>query len=99
MEIAALGSSDFIVGFRLVGIKNVTETTPETFEKAVQEKLDSKSVGILVVDMRDVDKLSAPVRKKMVDSTSPVVIPIGTDEGDLRDKVRRAIGVDLYKGE
>jgi len=99
MEIAALGSPDFIVGFRLVGIKKVIETTPDTFEKAVQEMLANKSVGILVVDMKEVEKLSPSVRKKMVDSSSPVVIPIGTDEGDLRDKVRRAIGVDLYKGE
>jgi vacuolar-type H+-ATPase subunit F/Vma7 len=35
----------------------------------------------------------------MIDSTTPVVIPVGTEPGDMRDKVRRAIGVDLYKGE
>ncbi len=99
MEIAAIGAQDFVVGFRLVGIKKVIPTTPEDFEKAVLDMLANKSVGILVVDMRDVEKLSPSVRKKMVDSSSPVVIPIGTDEGDLRDKVRRAIGVDLYKGE
>ena len=54
----------------------------------------------MVVDMKDVEKLPGPLRKRLTDSTTPVVIPIGTDEGDLRDKVRRAIGVDLYnKGE
>jgi V/A-type H+-transporting ATPase subunit F len=95
MEIAAVGSPDFVVGFRLVGV----ETSPETFEKIVQEILDNRNVGIMVVDMKDVERLSASVRKKLTDSTTPVVIPIGTDEGDIRDKVRRAIGVDLYKGE
>jgi V/A-type H+-transporting ATPase subunit F len=75
------------------------ETSPETFEKIVQEILDNRNVGIMVVDMKDVERLSASVRKKLTDSTTPVVIPIGTDEGDIRDKVRRAIGVDLYKGE
>ena len=99
MEIAAIGSPDFIVGFRLVGIKKVVETSPDSFEKTVQEMLANRSVGILVVDMRDVERLSAQVRKKMTDSSNPVVIPIGTDEGDIREKVRRAIGVDLYKGE
>jgi V/A-type H+-transporting ATPase subunit F len=99
MEIAAVGSPDFVVGFRLVGVKRVVETSPETFEKIVQEILDNRNVGIMVVDMKDVERLSASVRKKLTDSTTPVVIPIGTDEGDIRDKVRRAIGVDLYKGE
>jgi len=99
MQIAAIGGPEFVVGFRLVGIKNVVETTPETFEKIVQEILDSRDVGIMVVDMKDVERLSGAVRKRLTDSTTPVVIPIGTDEGDIRDKVRRAIGVDLYKGE
>jgi len=99
MEIAAIGSPDFVVGFRLVGVKRILETTPDTFEKAVQETLDNRDVGIVVVDMKDVDRLSVSLKKRLTDSTTPVVIPIGADEGDLRDKVRRAIGVDLYKGE
>lgn len=61
--------------------------------------LDSHDVGIMVVNMKDVEKLPAAVHKKLIDSTTPVVIPVGTDEGDIRDKVRRAIGVDLYRGE
>jgi len=99
MDIAVLGGSDFIVGFRLAGIRRVYETTSEDFEKKVQEILDSHDVGIMVVKMKDMDGLSAAVRKRMIDSTTPVVIPVGTEAGDMRDKVRRAIGVDLYKGE
>ena len=99
MEIAAIGDPDFIVGFRLVGVKRVVETTPDTFENTVQEMLSSKDIGIMVVNMKDVDRLPGPLRKRLTDSTTPVVIPIGTDEGDIRDKVRRAIGIDLYKGE
>jgi len=99
MDIAVLGGPDFIVGFRLAGIRRVYETTSEDFEKKVQEMLDSHDVGIMVVNMKDVDGLSAAVRKRTIDSTTPVVIPVGTEAGDMRDKVRRAIGVDLYKGE
>jgi len=99
VEIAAIGDPDFIVGFRLVGVKRVVETTPDTFENTVQEMLSSKDIGIMVVNMKDVDRLPGPLRKRLTDSTTPVVIPIGTDEGDIRDKVRRAIGIDLYKGE
>ena len=99
MDIAVLGGPDFIVGFRLAGIRRVYETNSEDFEKKAQEILDSHDVGIMVVNMKDVDRLSAAVRKRMIDSTTPVVIPVGTEPGDMRDKVRRAIGVDLYKGE
>lgn len=99
MEIAAIGSPDFVVGFRLAGVRMVVETAPEEYEKTIQKMLDHKDVGIMVVDMKDVERLPAGLRKRMSDSTTPVVIPIGTDEGDIREKVRRAIGIDLYKGE
>lgn len=99
MDIAVIGGPDFIVGFRLAGIRRVYETTSDDFEKKVQELLDSHDVGIMVVNMKDVDGLPVAVRKRMTESTTPVVIPVGTESGDMRDKVRRAIGVDLYKGE
>jgi hypothetical protein len=35
----------------------------------------------------------------MMESVDPVVIPVGIEEGDMRDKVRRAMGIDLYKSK
>lgn len=98
MEVVVVGSQDFIIGFRLAGIRKVYETTSETFEGKVREILEGQDIGILVVNMTDVERLSAALRTELDESTTPVVIPVGTDEGDMRDKVRRAIGVDLYKG-
>lgn len=98
MEVVVVGSQDFIIGFRLAGIRKVYETTPETFEGKIREILEGQDIGILVVNMMDVERLSAALRTELDESTTPVVIPVGTDEGDMRDKVRRAIGVDLYKG-
>jgi len=99
MEVVVVGSQDFIVGFRLAGIRNVHEVTRESIEEKLNEILASEDVGILVVNMTDVEQLPASLRNRLNESTTPVVIPVGTDEGDMRDKVRRAIGVDLYKGE
>lgn len=99
MDIAVIGGPGFVVGFRLAGIRRVIETTPESFEKTVQEILDSRDVGIMVVNMKDMDGLPTAVRTRLIESTTPVVIPVGTEAGDMRDKVRRAIGVDLYRGE
>jgi V/A-type H+-transporting ATPase subunit F len=99
MDIAVIGGPEFIVGFRLVGIRKAFETKPEDFEKKFLELLDGRDIGIMVVCMKDMDRLSPSVRKRAVESTTPVVIPIGAEEGDMRDKIRRAIGIDLYRGE
>jgi V/A-type H+-transporting ATPase subunit F len=98
MEIAVVGSPEFVVGFRLAGVKRIYETTDKTIVQTVQKLLNSKDVGILVISSKDMERFSAPLRAQLAESTTPVVIPVGTDKGDMRDKVRRAIGIDLYKG-
>jgi|YelNatPaOPRAMG01_1025707.scaffolds.fasta_scaffold02350_9 V/A-type H+-transporting ATPase subunit F len=98
MEIAVVGSPEFVVGFRLAGVKRIYETTDKTIVQTVQKLLNSKDVGILVISSKDMERFSASLRAQLAESTTPVVIPVGTDKGDMRDKVRRAIGIDLYKG-
>jgi V/A-type H+-transporting ATPase subunit F len=51
------------------------------------------------VDAKDLSYLSRNVRNKVIDSIQPVIVPVGGDESDLREKVKRVIGVDLYKAE
>ena len=51
------------------------------------------------MDAKDLDNLSYTVRNRVMDSIQPVVVPVGGDQSDLREKVKRAIGVDLYKTE
>lgn len=97
MEIAVIGSEDFVTGFRLAGIRKVYAVTPDTFLETVLKVLDDKSVGILAVHTPDLDRLPPHLRARMMESVSPVVIPVGVEEGDMRDKVRRAMGIDLYK--
>jgi V/A-type H+-transporting ATPase subunit F len=98
MEIAVVGSPEFVVGFRLAGVKRIYETTDKTIVQTAQKLLNSKDVGILVISSKDMERFSASLRAQLAESTTPVVIPVGTDKGDMRDKVRRAIGIDLYKG-
>jgi V/A-type H+-transporting ATPase subunit F len=75
MDIAALGSEQFVLGFRLAGIRNIIQVAEE------------------------VSALPAPLRARMLDSIHPVFIAIGGKDDDLREKVKRAIGIDLYKTE
>lgn len=99
MDIAVLGSDEFVLGFRLAGIKRVYSATPKDYEQKIIELIGDSSLGVLAVDSSDLEMLGVLTRKKVLDSIAPVVVPVGKGEGDLREKVKRAIGVDLYKTE
>ncbi len=97
MEIAVVGSEEFVVGFRLAGIKKVYGVAPEMLQETILQLVQEKSVGILAVHTKDLERLPQQLRDKLMASVEPVVIHVGEEEGDIRDKVRRAMGIDLYK--
>lgn len=99
MEIAVVGSEDFVVGFRLAGIKQVYGVPPERLQETIMRLVQEKSVGILAVHTKDLERLPQQLRDRLMASVEPVVIPVGEEEGDIRDKVRRAMGIDLYKNK
>lgn len=97
MEIAVVGSEDFVVGFRLAGIRKVYGVEPDKLQETIMQLVQEKSVGILAVHSKDLERLPQQLRDRLMASVDPVVIPVGEEEGDIRDKVRRAMGIDLYK--
>ena len=99
MEIAVIGSDEFVLGFRLAGIRRVFVANSDNYQEKMLEATSQPTIGILAVDAKDLDDLSFQTRQKVMDSIQPVVVPVGGDDGDLREKVKRAIGVDLYKTE
>jgi V/A-type H+-transporting ATPase subunit F len=99
MDIAVIGSEEFVLGFRLAGVRRVFVATQENYEKRLHEAVAADNVGILAVDSKDLQLLSPQFKSRVLDMIQPVVVPVGKDEGDLREKVKRAIGVDLYKTE
>jgi V/A-type H+-transporting ATPase subunit F len=99
MEIAVLGNEDFVLGFRLAGVKRIFLAEEGDLEGRILEILEDSAIGVLAIKSSSLESLNATVRRKALDSISPVVVPIGGEEGDLREKVKRAIGVDLYKTE
>jgi V/A-type H+-transporting ATPase subunit F len=99
MDIAVLGSEEFVLGFRLAGVKRVYAITPKDYEQKIIELIGDSSIGVLAVDSSDLERLTPLNRKRVLESIAPVVVPVGKGEGDLREKVKRAIGVDLYKTE
>jgi len=88
-----------VLGFRLAGLRCVHTVEPDNYEERLMEMLDDSDVGILILQSSDLSNLSPAVRARAKESIAPVVVPVGGEEGDLREKVKRAIGVDLYKAE
>lgn len=101
MELAVIGKSEFVTGFRLAGIKKVYETVDiKATESAVIEVLDDKNVGIIVMHNDDIANLPEIVAKNLNESIQPTVVALGgSGEGStsLRDKIKQAVGVDLWK--
>ncbi len=98
LEIAAVGRDDFVQGFKLVGVRKAIPATKEDLEKKIGAVLDDTEVGILVLDTADMKSLSNTMRRRLETVARPVVIGVGAKEDeDLRTKVKRAIGVDLFK--
>lgn len=99
MDIAVIGSEEFVLGFRLAGLRRVFVAGKENYQEKMVAAMSDSNIGILAVDAKDLDYLTTNYRTKILDSIQPVVVPVGGNESDLREKVRRAIGVDLYKTE
>jgi V/A-type H+-transporting ATPase subunit F len=96
MELAVVGSDEFVLGFRLVGIRKVYSCKENEMEDRVNSVLNDKEIGILVLHDNSLKKLSQIMQRKLRESLKPVLITVGLEEEDLREKVRRAIGIDLY---
>lgn len=99
MELGVVGHPDFTIGFRLAGIKRIFEVEdPKNLEKTVRSIVEKGEVGILVVHGDDFARFPAPMKKELSNIVRPVVIPVGPREDtDLRQKIKQAVGVDLWK--
>ena len=99
MEIAVVGSDDFTLGFRLAGVDKTYNTkNNEEMATVLKSLLNDSEIGIIVVDSEDLIQLPDRLRQQLSDSVSPTVLGIGTEEDNtLRESIRKAIGVDLWK--
>ncbi|RXA19593.1 V-type ATP synthase subunit F [Methanosarcina sp. MSH10X1] len=100
MELAVIGKSEFVTGFRLAGISKVYETTDiKATESVIKSVLEDRSVGILVMHNDDISNLPELLRKNLNESVQPTVVALGGSGAgsNLRDKIKQAVGVDLWK--
>ncbi len=95
-----LGGTDFVTGFLLAGVRRTIITTDDDLEPKVREALNEEDIGVLIVDDRDVQRLSPHLRGALEDSIEPTVISVGgtsEESTSLREQIKRSVGVDLWK--
>ena len=97
-ELAVVGSQPFTLGFRLAGIRRIWETsTDEDLERAVALARKDPEVSILILETKDVSRLSPRTKSELVSSVKPTLVAVGLDEDiTLREKIKQAVGVDLW---
>ncbi|HEX9815432.1 MAG TPA: V-type ATP synthase subunit F [Candidatus Thermoplasmatota archaeon] len=99
MELAIVGNDLFVLGFRLAGVRK-TFNAPDApaLNTAVREAMKDPEVGILVMETRDVHRLDPIVRRDVEAAVRPTLVAIGIEEDTgLREKLKQAVGVDLWK--
>jgi len=102
MRIGVVGSPSFTTGFRLAGVDEFREVRDENKQKDLDAEVESMlaedDVGIVVMHDDDLEHLSREVREEVETSVEPVVVTLGGEgEGALREKIKRAVGIDLME--
>ncbi|XGI82792.1 V-type ATP synthase subunit F [Halorutilales archaeon Cl-col2-1] len=103
MKVGVIGSPDFTDGFRLAGVDTFREVRDqnkdEELDGAVEDLLGNDEVGIIVMHQDDLDYLSRDVRNEVENSIEPTFVTLGGEggAGGLRQKIKRAIGIDLME--
>ena len=99
MEIAVVGPLEFTLGFELAGVENLfNPKDDEEMAETLRSLLNQNEVGVVVVDNIDLMRLPERLRQQLSDSVTPTVLGIGTQEDNtLRESIKSALGVDLWK--
>ena len=58
MDIAVIGNEEFVLGFRLAGLRRVFVAHPEDYQERIIEAMQDPEVGILAVDGEDLKNLT-----------------------------------------
>lgn len=99
MQIAIVGEESFALGFRLAGIRRVEVAEDATaFAEGLSALLKDPDIGIVIVPQAALEHAPGALRRRVEESTTPVVFPLGTQHNeDIRAQIVKIIGVDLWK--
>lgn len=97
MQLAALGGSEFTLGFRLAGIRKVMDFKGE---QDIDTLMRDPSVGVVIMEQVAFDGLNEHRKDDVVNSIKPVFVVVSEQpQEELRKMIIRSIGVDLLREE
>lgn len=102
-KILVMGEEDFLVGFKLAGVKDVVLCNSLNAEEELWKALDRKDVGIIIYSDDLKPSSFSPKLKRALDNTSkPVVVSVigrkggvVSESASIAAMVKRAIGIEL----
>ena len=100
LEIAVVGEPEFTMGFRFAGIRRVTDVESSgNAEEMLKKTLREEGIGVLITSQRMMDSCSKETQIMLNNSFSPVAVVVSEKDemGNLREAIKKAIGVDLWK--
>ncbi len=96
--IKAIGSNAFVLGFAMTGIQTII--AEENQKEAFEELCNDDSIGIIITDEETMNALPDYFRAEIEAKVKPVTVVLSAKETSnetMRNKIIKAIGVDLWK--
>ncbi len=92
MDLVAVGSPEFTLGFELVGLKTFNYSKAGELRSIPKEK-----VGVVIVDESIVSAFGEDDLKFFEDSINPLFVMLSTSgrREDMARLIRRSIGIEL----
>jgi vacuolar-type H+-ATPase subunit F/Vma7 len=99
-----LGERELAIGFRLIGLKDVIEVTPETAQSEFQKAVGSGQFSLVIASQSIRPKLSENQRVAAESSLTPLVVFVPTPTGEYEVEsvsalAKRVLGVSLAIAE
>ena len=98
-ELAVVGDEYFVIGFQMVGVKHGFVVDRKTVNKTMEEVMERKDVGIVMMDNTSFDALNERLKERAMIQVKPTVVVLSHDvsaEQNLRLLIRRALGIDVW---
>jgi vacuolar-type H+-ATPase subunit F/Vma7 len=95
-----LGERELAIGFRLIGLKDVLEVTPETSVSEFQRVMNDGSYNLVIASQSIRARLSDAQRAHADGSLTPLVVFVPTPSGEyevesINTLAKRVLGVTL----
>ncbi len=101
-KVAVIGGRALVMGFKIIGIKDVFIVNREELARTIMDALDKREYDLILVDDAARDVLTSAQLHTLETTTHPIIIFIPTQtilnrEESVRDLAKRVLGIDILK--